>query len=98
MEEAKGGFVYLLTNDKGNILYIGSTSNLKERLYFHKKRMVPGFTKRYNVHKLLYFERHIDMASACKRERELKGKTRAKKEFLIKSVNPTFSEIDSKII
>ncbi len=98
MEDIKGGFVYMLTNDKGNVLYTGCTENLRERLYFHKKRMVPGFTKKYNVHRLVYFERHIDMASARKRERELKGKTRAKKERLIKSVNPTFSEIDPKII
>jgi putative endonuclease len=98
MEDIKVGFVYMLTNDKGNVLYTGCTENLKERLYFHKKRMIPGFTKKYNVHKLVYFERHPDMRSARKRERELKGENRAKKELLIKSVNPTFSEIDPKII
>lgn len=90
--------MYLLTNDRGNVLYTGSTSNLKERLYLHKKRMIPGFTKKYNVHKLVYFERHVDMGSARKREREFKGKTRAKKELIIRSVNPTFCEIDLKIL
>ena len=98
MEDAKKGFVYMLTNDKGNVLYTGCTENLKERLYFHKKGMIPGFTKKYNVHKLVYFERHADMGSARERERELKGKNRAKKELLIKGINPTFSEIDSKTI
>jgi putative endonuclease len=67
-------------------------------VYLHKKRMIAGFTKKYNVHRLVYFERHPDMESARKRERELKGKNRSKKELLIKSVNPTFSELDPKTI
>ena len=52
----KKAFVYMLTNDRGNVLYIGSTMDLKERLDFHKKRLIPGFTKKYNVTKLVYFE------------------------------------------
>ena len=94
MDEAKEAFVYLLTNDRGNVLYIGSTSNLKERIYFHKKGMIAGYTKKYNVHKLVYFERLANMATARQRERELKGKSRAKKDLLIKSVNPSFSELN----
>jgi putative endonuclease len=98
MEDAKRAFVYMLTNDRGNVLYTGCTEDLKERLYFHKKGMIPGFTKKYNVHRLVYFERHKDMASARKRERELKGKSRAKKDLLIKALNPTFSDLDPKTI
>jgi putative endonuclease len=98
MEKAKDAFVYMLTNDRGNVLYTGCTENLKERLYLHKKRMVAGFTKKYNVHRLVYFERHSDMASARIRERELKGKNRSKKELLIRLTNPTFSELDPKMI
>ncbi len=84
----------MLANDRGNVLYIGATSNLKERLYFHKRRMIPGFTKKYNVHRLVYFELHGDMGSARKRERVLKGTSRAKKDLLIKSVNPSLSELN----
>jgi putative endonuclease len=98
VEDTKEAFVYILTNDRGNVLYIGCTEDLKERLYLHKKRMIAGFTKKYNVHRLVYFERHPDIASARRRERELKGKNRLKKELVIKSVNPTFSEIGPKTI
>jgi putative endonuclease len=91
MEEA---FVYMVTNDRGNVLYTGCTQNLKERVYFHKKGMISGFTKKYNVSRLVYFERHADMGSARRRERELKGKNRAKKDLLIKSINPSFTELN----
>ena len=91
MEEA---FVYMVPNDRGNVLYTGCTQNLKERVYFHKKGMIPGFTKKYNVSRLVYFERHADMGSARRRERELKGKNRAKKDLLIKSINPSLIEIN----
>ncbi len=91
MEEA---FVYMLTNGRGNVLYTGCTEDLKERVYFHKKGMIPGFTKKYSVSRLVYFERHADIGSARRRERELKGKSRAKKDLLIKSLNPYFTEIN----
>ena len=93
MEDGKEAFVYMLTNDRGNVLYTGCTRDLKERLYFHKRGMIRGFAKKYNVHRLGYFERHGDIDAAKKRERELKGKTREKKDLLIRSMNPTFSEI-----
>jgi putative endonuclease len=93
MLDSKESFVYILTNDRGNVLYTGCTSDLKERVYFHKRGMIPGFTKKYNVHRLVYFERHADMASARKREREIKGKSRSKKDQLIKMENSSFSEL-----
>ena len=98
MEDAKEAFVYLLTNGRGNVLYTGCTEGLKERIYFHKKGLIPGFTKKYNVHRLIYFERHVDMDSARKRERELKGKSRANKDLLIKSLNPSLSELAPEIV
>ena len=64
----KEAFVYIVTNDRGNVLYTGCTANLKERVYFHKQGMIPGFTKKYNVSRLVYFERHADMGSARRRE------------------------------
>jgi putative endonuclease len=97
MADCKEAFVYMLTNDRGNVLYTGCTSDLKERVYFHKKGMIPGFTKKYNVHRLVYFERHADMATARKREREIKGKSRTKKDELIKVSNPFFSELNPQL-
>jgi len=98
MKDGEQAFVYLLTNDRGNVLYTGCTKDLRERIYFHKKGMISGFTKRYNVHRLVYFERHANMTLARKRERELKGKSRAKKDLLIKSLNPSLSELSSELI
>ena len=94
MEDVLEAFVYILTNDRGNVLYTGCTNDLKERISFHKKGLIPGFTKKYNVHRLVYFERHVDMGLARVRERELKGKSRAKKDLLIKSLNPFFAELN----
>jgi putative endonuclease len=98
VKESKEALVYMLTNDRGNVLYTGSTSDLKERLYLHQKGMIAGFTKKYNVRRLVYFERHVDMKSARGRERELKGKSRAKKDLLIKSFNPSLSELSAELI
>ena len=87
----------MLTNDKGTVLYVGSTDNLKERLYLHRGGYVPGFTKKYNVHRLVYFERHMDIAGAREREKYFKGKTRAKKNAIIETFNPLMSDLSSKI-
>ena len=87
----------MLTNKKGNVLYIGVTEDLKKRVYLHKGGFVAGFTKKYNVHRLVYFEEHADIEKARERERELKEKTRAKKDAVIQSTNPTMSDLSSKI-
>ena len=87
----------MLANKKGNVLYIGATEDLKKRVYLHKGGFVAGFTKKYNVHRLVYFEEHADIEKARERERELKGKTRAKKNAVIQSTNPTMSDLSSKI-
>jgi len=81
------GYVYILTNDRQNVLYVGSTNDLRKRLVHHKHRLIPGFTKRYNVHRLVYFEGHPDMDAARQRERKIKGLTRAKKDVLIDKAN-----------
>jgi putative endonuclease len=86
-------YVYMLTNDRGNVLYIGSTENLKERIVFHKKRLISGFTKKYNVTKLVYFEELSDLDEALLREKYLKGKNRRKKDKLIESMNPRFEDL-----
>lgn len=87
------GSVYILTNDKHTVLYIGCTENLQRRVYFHKRGLVRGFSKKYNVHKLVYFEVHSDIIKARIREKELKGKTREKKIALIQSTNPSWTDL-----
>ena len=86
-------YVYILTN-KSNTLYIGVTNNLIRRIYEHKHKFVDGFTKRYNIDKLIYFEEYSSAIEAIGREKQLKGWTRKRKMTLIKTVNPEFNEID----
>ena len=81
-------YVYILMNDRLNVLYIGSTNDLRKRIVHHKRRLVPRFTKKYNVHRLVYFEAHFDVDAARLRERRLKGLSRAKKEALVSVANP----------
>jgi putative endonuclease len=84
----------MLSNVKCNVLYTGVTANLKERLYLHKKRLVPGFTKKYNVDRLMYFESFSSIEAARERERQLKGKSRAKKNAIIEASNPLWFELE----
>ena len=86
-------FVYILSNWDDSVLYIGVTSDLEERLYEHRNHLVDGFTKKYNVHKLVYFEESSDIKSAIAREKQLKGWTRRKKNELIKKNNPEWKDL-----
>lgn len=90
-------YVYMLTNERKNVLYLGSTLDLKRRMYFHKRRLVSGFTKKYNVDCLVYYETHPCLESAESREKQLKGKTRAKKNALVESMNPSWSDLSSQM-
>ena len=75
------------------MLYIGVTSNLSKRLYEHRNGLVEGFTKKYNVHKLVYFESTTDVYSAISREKQLKNWNRAKKNTLINKQNPEWKDL-----
>jgi putative endonuclease len=97
MQEEKKAYVYILSNDRRNVLYIGSTAEFKKRIYLHKKRLIPGFTKKYNVTRLVYFEEHSNIDKAEKREKYLKGKTRVKKNAIVESKNPDWEDLTSKI-
>ena len=88
-------FVYILTNWDDSVIYIGVTSNLKKRLYEHRNDLADGFTKKYNVHKLVYFEESTDVNSAIAREKQLKGWTRKKKNQLIQKANPEWKDLSS---
>ena len=91
-------YVYLLTNYWGNVLYVGSTDDMKTRLYQHKKGLIAGFTEKYKTKKLVYFEEHPDKVSAEAREKQIKGKTRAKKNAIVEMMNPQWNDLSSKII
>ena len=86
-------FVYILSNWNDSVLYIGVTSNLPRRLYEHRYGLVDGFTKKYNVHKLVYFEQTNDVYSAISREKQLKKWNRTKKNELIKKANPQWADL-----
>ena len=88
-------FVYILTNWDDSVLYIGVTSNLTRRLYEHRNHLAVGFTKKYNIHKLVYFEETSDVYSAISREKQLKGWSRKKKNDLISKMNPEWKELSA---
>lgn len=85
-------YIYILRSNTG-VLYIGITSNLIKRLWEHKNKLVKGFTNKYNVDKLIYYEIYEDAENAILREKQLKKWSRKKKILLITKVNPTFKEI-----
>jgi putative endonuclease len=85
--------VYILTTKKNTVLYIGVTSDLLKRCHQHKEKEFQGFTKRYNVDKLIYFELYGFIQEAIKREKQIKGYSRAKKVALIEKLNPTWEEL-----
>ena len=89
-------YVYILTNWNNRVLYIGMTNNLERRLYEHKNELADSFTKRYHVHKLVYFEVTTDVRAAIEREKQLKGWTRAKKEGLIENRNPKWLDLSAQ--
>ena len=80
-------YVYILSNNYGNVLYVGVTNNLVRRVYEHKNNLVEGFTKKYKTHKLVYFEETSDVNSAITREKQIKNYSREKKELLIDTKN-----------
>ena len=89
--------VYILTNKLHTVLYIGVTNNLERRMYEHKNHLIPGFTDRYNVEQLVYFETTNDIRVAIEREKTLKKWSRKKKEVLISTMNPTWKDLTETI-
>ena len=89
--------VYILTNKPWGTLYIGVTSDLVKRVWQHKNKILPGFTHRYNLHKLVYFEVLDDMYTAISREKQLKNWKREWKIQLIESHNPQWRDLWNEI-
>ena len=90
-------YVYIITNKNNTVLYVGVTSNLKKRIYEHKNKVVEGFSKRYNLDKLVYYEYTTEIKSAISREKQLKKLLRKKKEELIKKDNPNWIDLYEEI-
>jgi len=91
-------FVYMLSNWNDSVLYIGVTNDLERRLYEHRHGLVDGFTKKYNVHKLVYFEHTSDAYSAISREKQLKKWRREKKNHLIAMQNPQWKDLSETLL
>ena len=85
--------VYILTNKSNRVMYIGVTNDLARRLFEHKNDCADGFTKRYHVHKLVYYETTSDVMSALEREKDLKGWRREKKNALVETMNPEWKDL-----
>ena len=89
-------YVYIMTN-RSKTLYVGITSELVRRVYEHKLKLLEGFTKKYNITKLVYFENTTDVMAAISREKQIKGWLRRKKIVLIESVNPSWKDLSEDI-
>lgn len=89
--------VYFLTNKRNGTLYVGVTSNLPARMWQHKTDQLDGFTKKYQIHKLVYFELHNEMTSAIEREKQIKKWRRRWKLDLIINSNPEWNDLYDEI-
>ena len=89
------GFVYMLASKRNGTLYVGVTSDLRRRLLEHRRGLVPGFTSRYGVKRLVWFEQHELVVEAIRRERRLKKYPRRWKLNLIEEVNPQWHDLGS---
>ena len=90
-------WVYILASKIGGTLYVGVTNNLVRRVYEHRTGAVPGFTKQYSVHRLVYFEPHTDIEAAIRREKRLKSWNRQWKIKLIETENPNWDDLYNQI-
>ena len=90
-------YVYILTNKYNTILYTGVTNNLKRRVYEHKNKLVEGFTKKYNINKLVYYEVFEDAYNAISREKQLKAGSRKKKLDLINKINKEWKDLYEEV-
>ena len=91
-------YIYILTSKDNAVMYIGVTNDLHRRLCEHKNERIEGFTKKYHVHKLVYFEEYSEINLAIAREKQLKAWTRAKKNLLVQTQNPNWDDLGECLI
>ena len=90
-------YIYIMTNQRNTVLYTGVTNDLKRRCFEHREKLVEGFTSRYNITKLVYYEVCQDVVAAIGREKQIKGGSRAKKVALVNNMNPGWKELYDEI-
>ena len=98
MMKSKHSYIYILSNKPNTTLYIGVTSDLVKRIWEHKQKFVKGFTQKYNIDKLVYYEQYENIGAAILREKQLKGGSRKKKIELIENENPQWQDLYDKIL
>ena len=95
MEETVIYYVYIFTNRNNKVMYVGVTNNLERRVYEHKHKLVDGFTKRYNISKLVYYDHTSDVKAAIEREKQIKGWVRKRKNELVETMNPNWNDLSN---
>ena len=95
--QEKESYVYMMMSPNNTVIYTGVTSDLESRVFEHKQKFVDGFTKKYNVIKLVYYEVFDDITDAIQREKQIKAGSRIKKIKLIQSMNPHFRDLYSEL-
>jgi len=98
MKNGEQYFVYILSNKYNNVMYVGVTNDLERRMYEHKNKLVDGFSKKYNLTKLVYYEISQDVESAIAREKQLKNWHRDWKMNLINQMNPEWQDFSQLIV
>ena len=91
-------YIYIISNWNNKVIYIGVTNNLERRIFEHKSKLIPGFSSKYNLNKLVYYEQYVDIREAITREKELKKWKREKKNKLIESTNPEWMDLSNELI
>ena len=86
-------YVYILVNKTNTVMYIGVTNDLSRRLYEHNSGLFEGFSKKYNAHKIVYFEEYSEINLAIAREKQLKSWRRDKKNSLVETINPDWKDL-----
>lgn len=86
-------YVYIMTNWNNKVMYTGITNNLERRVYEHKNKLTDGFTKIYNINKLVYYDATTDVKAAIEREKQIKGWTRRQKNELVETLNPDWKDL-----
>ena len=94
---SKQYYIYIITNEINSVLYTGVTNDLKKRIYEHKSKLIKGFTEKYNVDILVYYEVFDDIKDAIAREKQIKAGSRQKKIDLIESLNPKWDDLYNKL-
>lgn len=97
MSSSRNYYVYLITNWNNKVMYVGVTSDLRRRVYEYKNKLITGFTEKYNLHKLVYFEETQDINSAITREKEIKRWRRDKKNQLVHKANPKWKDLSDAL-